>query len=114
MTLVLSVLQILTLLAVAALLLRRREAKDDPRATALLADLPAQFARLEARLAAVDEHLHTSLAQLRKDTSVEAQAGREAAERSATPCAQAWTASAKTTPAEPRHSAPPSKDRWAD
>jgi DNA recombination protein RmuC len=84
MTLVLSVLQILTLLAVAALLLRRREAKDDPRATALLADLPAQFARLEARLAAVDEHLHTSLAQLRKDTSVEAQAGREAAERSAT------------------------------
>jgi DNA recombination protein RmuC len=84
MTLVLAVLQILTLLAVAALLLRRREAKDDPRATALLADLPAQFARLEARLAAVDEHLHTSLAQLRKDTSVEAQAGREAAERSAT------------------------------
>jgi DNA recombination protein RmuC len=84
MTLVLAILQILTLLAVAALLLRRRESQDDPRATALLADLPAQFARLEARLAAVDEHLHTSLAQLRKDTSVEAQAGREAAERSAT------------------------------
>jgi DNA recombination protein RmuC len=84
MTIALAILQILTLLAVAALLLRRRESQDDSRVAALAAELPTQFARLETRLAAVDEHLHTSLAQLRKDTSVEAQAGREAAERSAT------------------------------
>ncbi len=84
MTLVLAVLQILTLLAVAALLIRRREAKDDPRVAMLATDLPAQFARLEARLAAVDEHLRSNVAQLRTDTSAEAQASREAAERSAT------------------------------
>ena len=83
MTLALAVLQILTLLAVAALLLRRREGKDDPRVAALATDLPAQFARLEARLTAVDEHLRSNVAQLRADTSAEAQAGREAAERSA-------------------------------
>ena len=84
MTLALAVLQILTLLAVAVLLLRRREAKDNPNVTALATNLPAQLARLEARLAAVDEHLRSNVAQLRTDTSAEAQAGREAAERSAT------------------------------
>jgi DNA recombination protein RmuC len=80
MTLVLAVLQILTLLAVAALLLRRREAEDDPRIATLASDLT----RLDARLAAVDEHLRSNVAQLRADSSAEAQAGREAAERSAT------------------------------
>ena len=79
MMLVLAVLQILTLLAVAALLLRRREAKDDPRVAMLATDLPAQFARLEGRLAALGDHL----AQLRTDSSAEALAAREAAERSA-------------------------------
>jgi DNA recombination protein RmuC len=82
MTLALAVLQILALIAVVVLLLRRREGKDDPRVAALATDLPAQFARLEARLAAVDEHLRSGIAQLRTDTSAEAQAGREAAERS--------------------------------
>jgi DNA recombination protein RmuC len=84
MTLLLAVLQILTLLAVIALLLRRREAKDDPRVTAFATELPAQFARLETRLAAVDEHLRSNVAQLRTETAAEAQAGREAADRSAT------------------------------
>ena len=79
MTLALAVLQILTLLAVAALLLRRREAKEDPRIATLATDL----ARLDARLASVDEHLRSNVAQLRTDSSAEAQAGREAAERSA-------------------------------
>jgi DNA recombination protein RmuC len=83
MTLALAVLQILTLLAVAALLLRRRDAKDDPRVEALVTELPAQFARLDARLAAVDEHLRSNVAQLRTESSAEARAGREAAERSA-------------------------------
>ncbi len=80
MTLALAVLQILTLLAVAALLLLRREAKEDPRIATLATDL----ARLDARLASVDEHLRSNVAQLRTDSSAEAQAGREAAERSAT------------------------------
>jgi DNA recombination protein RmuC len=84
MTLVLPVLQLLTLLAVVVLLLRRRDTRDDPRAAALAADLPAHLARLEARLAAVDEHLRSNVAQLRADTSAEAQAGRDAADRSAT------------------------------
>ncbi len=83
MMLALAVLQVLTLLAVAALLLRRREGKDDPRGAVLGTDLSAQFARLEARLAAVDEHLRSGIAQLRTDTSAEAHAGREGAERSA-------------------------------
>ena len=83
MTLALAVLQILTLLAVAAMLLRRREIKDDPRVAALATEFPAQLARLETRLAAADEHLRSNVAQLRADTSAEAQASREAAERSA-------------------------------
>src|SRR6201996_8407376 len=83
MTLALAVLQILTLLAVAVLLLRRREAKNDPGVTALATNLPAQLARLEARLAAVDDHLRSNVAELRAESSAEARAGREAAERSA-------------------------------
>lgn len=83
MTLVLVVLQILTLIAVAALLLRRREAANDPRIASLATDLTTQSARLETRLASVDEHLRSSVAQIRTDASTEAQASREAAERSA-------------------------------
>ncbi len=83
MMLALAVLQLLTLLAVAALLLRRREGKDDPRTAALATDLPTQLARLEAQLAAVDDHLRKNVAELRAESSAEARAGREAAERSA-------------------------------
>lgn len=83
MTIALAVLEVLLLVAVIALLLRRRETKEDPRLTALAAELPTQFARLEARLAAVDEHIRSNIAQFRADSSAEAQAGREAAERSA-------------------------------
>jgi DNA recombination protein RmuC len=80
MTLVLAAIQLILLAIVLVLLLRRREAKDDSR---LATELTGQFARLDARLAAVDEHLRGNLAQLRADTSTEAHAGREAAERSA-------------------------------
>jgi DNA recombination protein RmuC len=83
MTIALAALQLVLLAVVLLLLLRRREAKDDPRVAALAAELPAQFARLETRLAAVDEHLRGNVAQLRTETAAEAQAGREAAERSA-------------------------------
>jgi DNA recombination protein RmuC len=80
MTLVLAAIQLVLLAIVLVLLLRRREAKDDSR---LATELTGQFARLDARLAAVDEHLRGNLAQIRADTSTEAHAGREAAERSA-------------------------------
>jgi DNA recombination protein RmuC len=80
MTLVLAAIQLVLLAIVLVLLLRRREAKDDSR---LATELTGQFARLDARVAAVDEHLRGNLAQLRADTSTEAHAGREAAERSA-------------------------------
>jgi DNA recombination protein RmuC len=80
MTLVLAAIQLVLLAIVLVLLLRRREAKDDSR---LATELTGQFARLDARLAAVDEHLRGNLAQLRADTSTEAHAGRESAERSA-------------------------------
>jgi DNA recombination protein RmuC len=83
MTLALAAVQLLLLVAVVVLLLRRREGQPDPRAAALGAELPTHFARLETRLAAMDEHLRSSVAQLRVETSAEAQAGREAAERSA-------------------------------
>ncbi len=74
MLLALAVVEILTLLAVVALLLRRpggSGAAVDPR-LALLTELPTSFARLETRLSSIDEHLRS-----------EAHASREAAERSA-------------------------------
>jgi DNA recombination protein RmuC len=80
MTMALAALQLALLVAVLVLLLRRREIKEDSR---LPADLAAQFARLDARLSAVDEHLRSNVAQLRAESSAEAHATREAAERSA-------------------------------
>src|SRR5579875_1103644 len=81
MMIVLAALELVLLCAVVALLLRRRAPAEDSRTAGLVAELPAQFARLDARLAAVDEHLRSSIAQLRAETSTEAQSGREAAER---------------------------------
>jgi len=83
MTLALATLQLVLLIVIVALLLRRREAQQDPRMASLAAELPAHFARLETRLATLDEHLRGSIAQIRADTSAEAQSGRDAAERSA-------------------------------
>ena len=81
MTLALAVVQLVLLAVVLILLLRRRQTNEDSRLTT---ELAAQFARLDARLASVDEHLRSNLTQLRADTSTEAHAGREAAERSST------------------------------
>lgn len=88
MLIALAVLELLTLMAVIVLLVRRGAAsggvaEPDPRVAAGLADIPMQFARLEARISASDEHLRASVAQLRAETNAGAQAGREAAERSA-------------------------------
>ncbi|HZQ42249.1 MAG TPA: DNA recombination protein RmuC [Acidobacteriaceae bacterium] len=88
MMLALAALDLLLLIVILFVLLRRygqtsEHADADPRVAALAAELPTQFARLETRLATLDEHLRSSVTQIRADTSAEAQAGREAAERSA-------------------------------
>jgi DNA recombination protein RmuC len=66
-------LQLITLLALIVLLLRRPAAApqaEDPRLAQLLAaDLPAQFTRLDARSETLDQHLRAELSQLRTDTS---------------------------------------------
>lgn len=88
MMLALAALDLLLLIAILFVLLRRygqtsEHANADPRVAALASELPTQFARLETRLATLDEHLRSSVTQIRADTSAEAQASREAAERSA-------------------------------
>jgi len=77
--LALAVVQLVLLAVVLIVLLRRRQNNEDSRLTT---ELAAQFARLDARLASVDEHLRSNLTQLRADASTEAHAGREASERS--------------------------------
>ena len=80
MTIALAAVQLLLLAVLVVLLLRRREAAGGIQVSA---ELGAQFARLDARLASVDEHLRSALAQLRADSTAEARQSREAAERSA-------------------------------
>jgi DNA recombination protein RmuC len=66
-------LQVLTLVALVVLLVRRNHAAppaEDPRLAQLLAaDLPAQFTRLDARSQGLDQHLRAELSQLRTDTA---------------------------------------------
>ncbi len=71
----LLILQIVTLLAVIFLLLRKQAAPEqDPR----LAQIPDQLTRLDARNQALDEHIRSSFAQMRTDIATEAQRTREA------------------------------------
>jgi len=67
-------LQLLTLVALIVLLLRRNATTappaEDPRLAQLLAsDLPGQFTRLDARSQGLDQHLRAELSQLRSDTA---------------------------------------------
>jgi DNA recombination protein RmuC len=66
-------LQLITLIALLVLLLRRTATApqaEDPRLAQLLAaDLPAQFTRLDARSQSLDQHLRAELSQLRTDTA---------------------------------------------
>jgi len=67
-------LQLLTLVALIVLLLRRNATTappaEDPRLAQLLAsDLPSQFTRLDARSQGLDQHLRAELSQLRSDTA---------------------------------------------
>jgi DNA recombination protein RmuC len=77
MPLPLLILQIVTLLAVIFLLLRKQAAPEqDPRLT----QIPDQLTRLDARNQALDEHIRSSFAQMRTDIATEAQRTREASE----------------------------------
>jgi DNA recombination protein RmuC len=66
-------LQLVTLVALIVLIVRRNTAAppaEDPRLAQLLtADLPAQFTRLDARSQGLDQHLRAELSQLRSDTA---------------------------------------------
>ncbi len=71
------ILQIVTLLAVVFLLLRKQAAPaQDPRLTQIL----DQLTRLDARQQAADEHIRNGFAQMRTDIAAEAQRTREASE----------------------------------
>ena len=74
MLLVLLAIQIITLLALIALWLRKPsaaiETPADPRLQQLLAaDLPSQLTRLDAHFTGLDAHLRGELAQLRQDNA---------------------------------------------
>ena len=69
----LLVVEIVTLLAVVFLLLRGQQGPD-----ARLGQVPDQLTRLDARNAALDEHIRTAFAQMRTDIAAEAQRTREA------------------------------------
>jgi DNA recombination protein RmuC len=72
MLLALIILQLITLVALIALWLRKPAAANeavDPRLAQLLAaDLPTQFTRLDARSESLDGHLRTEMTQLRTET----------------------------------------------
>jgi DNA recombination protein RmuC len=77
MPLPLLILQIITLLAVIFLLVRKQAAPaQDPR----VAQIPDQLAALTTRQQATDEHIRNSFAQMRTDIATEAQRTREASE----------------------------------
>ena len=66
-------LQLLTLVALIVLLLRKSanspEAEDPRLAQLLAADLPSQFTRLDARSQSLDQHLRGELSHLRNDAA---------------------------------------------
>jgi DNA recombination protein RmuC len=74
---VLLIFQVVTLIVVIVLLLRRTQAPaQDPR----LAQLPDQLTRLDARNQALDEHIRNATGQMRSDIATEAQRSREASD----------------------------------
>ena len=76
MSTALLILNLVTLLAVVILLLRKSPAApQDPR----LAQIPEQLTRLDARNEALDTHLRSGLAEIRRDLAEEARRTREAA-----------------------------------
>jgi DNA recombination protein RmuC len=75
MPLFLLILQIITLLLVVFLLLRK---PATPQPDQRLTQIPDQLTRLDARSQAADEHMRNAFAQMRTDIAAEAQRTREA------------------------------------
>jgi DNA recombination protein RmuC len=74
---VLLVVQIVTLIVVVVLFLRKTQTQpQDVR----LAQLPDQLTRLDARNQALDEHIRNAFGQMRSDIATEAQRSREASD----------------------------------
>jgi DNA recombination protein RmuC len=74
------ILQIVVLVAVVFLLVRKPPAPlQDFRLTQLAETLPTQLTRLDAHFEGLDHHLRNELAQLRSDTAAEARLTRESA-----------------------------------
>lgn len=77
MALPLLILQLVTLLAVLFLLLRKQKT---PEQDSRVAQIPDQLTRLDVRQQAADEHIRNSFAQMRNEIAAEAQRTREASE----------------------------------
>lgn len=77
MPLPLLILQIVTLLAVLFLLLRKQQV---PGQDSRIVQIPDQLTRLDARQQAADEHIRDAFAQMRNEIAVEAQRTRTASE----------------------------------
>jgi DNA recombination protein RmuC len=78
----LLILQIVTLLAVIFLLLRKQPAPEqDPRLTQLAESLPAQLARFDAHNEALNSHVRSAFVQMRTDIADEAKRTRESSVR---------------------------------
>lgn len=77
MPLPLLILQIVTLLAVLFLLLRKQQA---PEQDSRLTQIPDQLTRIDARQQAADEHTRNAFAEMRNDIATEAQRTRAASE----------------------------------
>ena len=74
------ILQIVILVALVFLLVRKSRApQQDPRLVHLADTLPTQLTRLDTRSEALDHHLRSELAQLRTDNAAEARRTRESA-----------------------------------
>src|ERR1700677_2946672 len=74
----LLILQIVPLLAVIFLLLRKQPAPEqDPRLTQLAESLPAQLARFDAHNEALNSHVRSAFVQMRTDIADEAKRTRE-------------------------------------
>ena len=71
----LLILQIVALVAIIFLLLRKQAA---PAQDTRLTQIPDQLTRIDARNQALDDHIRTSFAQMRTDIAAEAQRTREA------------------------------------
>jgi len=77
MLMTLIALQILTIVLAVVLLTRRQAAQTDPR----MVQLPDLMTRLDERSRASDEHVRSSLSQMRGDIAAEAQRTREGSDQ---------------------------------